>query len=292
MRLRVRVVHVLVVELHAAVMPVMIVNVRGGGQVDRAERQEDERLQRSDDQSQELNRQRRDERHDAGDDQHHQVLAEDVAEQTQRQRQHAREVADDFDDEDHRRQRDRHARHHREVLDVGDRAVRHDALHVIVEPQRQRERERDVDVAGRRAEAGNLAHQVAEQDEDEDGAEQRQELAALRAHVAFEHADQERHDVLEDDLQLAGVVDAQLRADGQADEQDEQRDQPDEDHVIGHVDPQRREEQVDQRNEWGGMFNSFHSRTLYYFSQGPGTSERRRLKPSPSSEISLLFRDT
>ena len=76
-------------------------------------------------------------------------------------------------------------------------------------------------------------------------AEQRQELAALRAHVVFEHADQERDDVLEDDLQLARVVDAQRRADGQADEEDEERDEPDEDQVVGHVDPERREQQVD-----------------------------------------------
>ena len=115
---------------------------------------------------------------------------------------------------------------------------------------------------------GNLSHQVAEQDEDEDRAEQRQELAALRAHVAFEHADEEGDDVFEDDLQLAGVVDAQRRADGQADEEDEERDQPDEDQVIGHVDPQRREQQIDQRDERGGMFNGFHSQTLYNVSQG------------------------
>ena len=140
---------------------------------------------------------------------------------------------------------DRHARHHREVLDVVERAVRDHALRVIVEPQRQRQRERHVDVAGRRSEAGNLAHQVADQDEHEDRAEQRQVLAALLAHVVFEHADEERDDVLEDDLQLAGVVDAQRGADGQADEEDEERDQPDEDHVVGDVDPERREEQVD-----------------------------------------------
>ena len=100
-------------------------------------------------------------------------------------------------------------------------------------------------------------------------AEQRQELAALRAHVAFEHADEERDDVLEDDLQLAGIVDAQRRADGQADEEDEERDQPDEDQVIGHVDPERREQQIDERDERGGMFNCFHSQTLYNVSQGP-----------------------
>jgi hypothetical protein len=37
--------------------------------------------------------------------------------------------------------------------------------------------------------------------------------------------------------------------------------------VIGHMDPQRREQQIDQRDEWRGMFNGFHSPTLYYFSQ-------------------------
>ena len=50
--------------------------------------------------------------------------------------------------------------------------------------------------------------------------------------------------------------------------EDEERDQPDEHQVIGHVDPQRREQQIDQRDERGGVFNGFHSQTLYYFSQG------------------------
>ena len=46
-------------------------------------------------------------------------------------------------------------------------------------------------------------------------------------------------------------------------DEDEQRDQPDEDHVVGRVNPQRREQRVDERDERGGMFNGFHSLTLY-----------------------------
>ena len=70
-----------------------------------------------------------------------------------------------------------------------------------------------------------------------------------RAHVAFEHADDERDDVFEDDLQLAGLVDAQRRADGEADDEDEERDERDEHHVIRHMNVQRREQQVDERDE-------------------------------------------
>ncbi len=72
--------------------------------------------------------------------------------------------------------------------------------------------------------------------------------AALRAHVAFEHADDEGDDVFEDDLQLAGIVDAQRRADGEADEQDEERDQRNEHQVIRHMDVQRREQEIDERD--------------------------------------------
>ena len=50
--------HRLRVRADAAVIVTVIVHVRGGGEVDRAERQEDERLQRADDQAEELNRQR------------------------------------------------------------------------------------------------------------------------------------------------------------------------------------------------------------------------------------------
>ena len=41
--------------------------------------------------------------------------------------------------------------------------------------------------------------------------------------------------------------------------------------VIGHVDPQGREQQSNQRREWGGMFDCFHSETLYNVSQGGRT---------------------
>ena len=58
----------------------MLVDGDGGAEINRCQRHEDERLQRSDNQPQHLNRQRCDERHDAGDDQHDQVFAEDVAE--------------------------------------------------------------------------------------------------------------------------------------------------------------------------------------------------------------------
>ncbi len=55
-------------------------------------------------------------------------------------------------------------------------------------------------------------------------------------------------DVLEDDLQLAGFVDAQRSADGEADGQDEERDQRNEHQVIRHMDVQRREQEIDERD--------------------------------------------
>ena len=51
MSLRMRVVRGGFGEIQVAAVTVMVVNVRGGGQVDGAERQEDERLQRPDDQT-------------------------------------------------------------------------------------------------------------------------------------------------------------------------------------------------------------------------------------------------
>src|ERR671914_60212 len=62
----------------------------------------------------------------------------------------------------------RNARRRRKVFEIRHDALRLDALEVVVEPNRQRTGERDVDVAGRRAQAWDLSHQVAQQDEDED----------------------------------------------------------------------------------------------------------------------------
>ena len=61
--------------------------------------------------------------------------------------------------------------------------------------------------------------------------------------------DEEADDVLEDDLQLARVLDAQLRADGQAEHEDDQADERGEDEVIGRVDAERRQQRVDQLDD-------------------------------------------
>src|SRR5712692_8016767 len=66
-------------------------------QIDHRQLHEDECLQRPDDQAEEHDRQRDHERNDAGEDQDDELFAKDIAEETNRERQHTREVADDLD---------------------------------------------------------------------------------------------------------------------------------------------------------------------------------------------------
>ena len=82
--------------------------------------------------------------------------------------------------------------------------------------------------------------------------------ALAGADGGFELRDDEGRDVFEDDLQLARIVDAQLRADDQADGEDDQDDERAEDQVVRDVEAERGEQRVDGFDEWGGMFEGFH----------------------------------
>ena len=95
--------------------------------------------------------------------------------------------------EHQRRQRLGHSRREREVEQIRAEALRTDTLPVVVEPDGDGAAERHVDVTGGRAKAGNLSHQVAEQDEHEHAAAERNVLAALAfADRVFELRDDER----------------------------------------------------------------------------------------------------
>ena len=61
--------------------------------------------------------------------------------------------------------------------------------------------------------------------------------------------------------------------------EDEERDQRDEHQVIRHMDVQRREQEIDERDERGRVFKRFHSGTLYNVSQ-VGLPARATLEPS------------
>ena len=143
------------------------------------------------------------------DDHDHHLLAEDVAEETQRQRQHARQVADELDDQHQRRGPDRRAGHHGEVLQVVDDALLAEAHQVVEDPHRDGAAERDVDVRRRRHQAGDLADGVGDEDEQADRADERQVARALRPDVLAQDAEHAADEVLEQDLHLAGVLDAQ-----------------------------------------------------------------------------------
>ena len=91
-------------------------------------------------------RQRHDERHEAGEDHDDELLAEDVAEEPQRQRHHARQVADELDGQHQRRERDGRSRRHGEVLEVRDDALLADAFDVVEDPHREGAADRDVEI--------------------------------------------------------------------------------------------------------------------------------------------------
>jgi hypothetical protein len=61
------------------------------------------------------------------------------------------------------------------------------------------------------------------------------------SHVVLERRHEKAGDVFEDDLELAGIVDAQPRSDGQAEDQDNQADERGESDVVRDVDVQRRQ---------------------------------------------------
>src|SRR4029078_6232369 len=87
-----------------------------------------------------------------------------------------------------------------------------DALEVVIHPDRDRAAEGDVDAARRRPQPGQQPHVVRAQDEDADGADERQVLAPVRTDPLLEQSDNRTNPVLDDDLERPGVLDAEGRA--------------------------------------------------------------------------------
>ena len=125
-------------------------------------------------------------------------------------------MADDFDRQHDRRDEERRARRRGEVLQVCAEPLLLHALNVVIDRDRERAAERDVDVAGRRLQAGHKAHQVARQDEHEHRRHDREVARALVADVVVEHRLDRAQAVFDEDLQLAGLLDAEAAADDEA----------------------------------------------------------------------------
>ena len=210
------------------VVAVLVFRVLDGNRalkIDDRQEGEDVRLQPAGDQPQEHHRQRNQKRNQPGEDGDDQLLAEDVAEETQRQGHHPRQVADDLDDEHQRRHPHRGSRRQREVFHVIDDALLLDPLEVVVDPDCQGAPERDVEAARRRHEARNQPEVIREEDEDEQRADQRQILRPLRPDPLLQHPDHRADAVLHDDLEMTGVLDAEARAHEQAQRRQHRHDQ-------------------------------------------------------------------
>jgi hypothetical protein len=102
------------------------------------------------------------------------------------------------------------------------------------------------------------------------------------AHVALEHADEKADDVLEEDLELAGTFDTQLRADGKAEHQDDEDDQDAEDDVVRRVDAKRREKRVDQLDQGGRVFNGFHNPSIVVEIHKPHSGSAPDMRRAPT----------
>ena len=99
------------------------------------------------------------------------------------------------------------------MLQVGPDPLLLEPLVVVVQPRHERAGQRHVDVHRRRNQARDRAHQVPDPDERADCGDNRQVATALVSDVLVEHALEIADEILDDDLRLAGIVDAQARAD-------------------------------------------------------------------------------
>ena len=184
-------------------------------------------------QAQKHHRQRHDERHQAGEDDDDQFLAEDVAEQPQRERQHARAMGDELDQQHQRRHRYRRSRRHGEVFQVRDDALLLEALIVVVDPHRHGATQRDVQVGGGRHQSWDEAREVRQQDDDEDRGDQRQVVGTLGSDKVGEQTLEPGHEVFEGDLQGTRVLDAEARAHEQGQRGQRERDHDQHREVVG-----------------------------------------------------------
>jgi len=112
-------------------------------------------------------------------------------------------------------------------------AARPCSLDVIVDRDGQRAAERHVDVRGRRHQPRNQAHQVARQDEDEHGPDDAEVARPLVADVVVQHRLAGGDRVLDQDLQLPGVVHREAAPRDQADHRPEDDDQAGHHEVVG-----------------------------------------------------------
>ncbi len=163
------------------------------------------------------------------------VAGEHVGVETDGEREHAGEVGDDLDGEHQGVEPPDGAE---ELLDVAE-AVHADAVVVVVEEGDEREAEGDDGVGGGRLEAGDEAHEVAEQDEEDEHGEVGGEALVAVADDAFALLADELAGELGEVLDGAGLLDREADADG--DEVKQEQDEEDELHAEGVGDGRVRE---------------------------------------------------
>lgn len=112
----------------------------------------------------------------------HEVIAVDVAEKTQRQRQRTDRVRNEFDHEEHRR----HPPHRpQEVSNVGFKPGAFDAHNVVIDEHAQADGEIRAQIFGRRPKTGEEAEHVADEDVDENRADEREVILAMMRNDAL-----------------------------------------------------------------------------------------------------------
>src|SRR5258706_7206687 len=163
------------------------------------------------------------------EDLQHQVVAEHVAEETDRERDRPEHVGEELDQDEQRRQQ-QHRPH--ELLEVLE-AVLARAEVVIGDEDDQAHAEIDEKAARRRREAGDQAEEIPQQDEKKQAAEQRHVFAPLFAEDAVGEADDDLHQELHrvpqieapfGNHRIAGFFERPVEGEGERDEQDDPHD--------------------------------------------------------------------
>src|SRR5664280_65063 len=156
------------------VCPFLVLLGYGSGDVDRGQHDEDERLDEGPEDPQAHHRgneKRQDHKEHAGG----RVLAEDVAEQAQRERKHARQVRDDLD-RHHQREEPPDRPH--ELFGVLDRTQSAQPHDVVEQERRQRQGERRARVRRWRLQEEDQPERVRDEDEEGEGHHKRHEIPA------------------------------------------------------------------------------------------------------------------
>ena len=155
---------------------------------------------------------------DGSDDQNEDFLGEDVAEETDRERDRTGEVADDFDGDKERGQKRGGAG---EMLEIFKQSLGLYPLPVVVNKDRESATHGHVELAGWGHEPGYKAEKVAEEDKKPDGADHRQVLSSLFSDDIDQEVLEELNDELEEALAFGGD-DAELA--GSEPEEEDKRD--------------------------------------------------------------------